>query len=190
MESEHVVLLSGLRMWMQIVLWSIKKLLLVTFLRESMKTGQKNIKQWQMSLQDASVYKILSAGPLARLHAKLDLIWHLFSNMNVLFWCEYSLAVSWSAHAWWVMFETEEDVFIFSWLSTSTHDWNGSAIVYKFFEVILHCGATFSWLWTFRWLSYWFEAAVHTVCHVQIVKALNPNHQGFSPLCLLIYIAL
>lgn len=92
-------------------------LLLVTFQGGSaQRHGKSFITQWQMSCQDASVYKMLSGRPLANLLAKLDLNWHLFSKINILFWCENSLAVPWTACTWWMMAEME-DVLIFSWLS-------------------------------------------------------------------------
>ncbi len=154
------------------------------------RPGQRHITQWQMSHQDGSVYEMLSARPLASRHAKLDLIWHLFSNINILFWCENSLAVPWTASVWWMMPEMEEDVFIFSWLSTCRPDWNGLAIVYKFFWSDPSMWTCLSWPWPLRPLSYWPEAAVYTVCHVHIAKAMNPNYECFSPLSLLIYILL
>lgn len=67
--------------------------------------------------------------PLAGLHAKLDLIWHFFSNINILFWYENSPAAIVGS----MTPEMEEAAFIFSWLSTCSADWNGLAIVYKFF---------------------------------------------------------
>lgn len=67
--------------------------------------------------------------PLAGLHAKLDLIWHFFSNINILFWYENSPAAIVGS----MTPEMEEAEFIFSWLSTCSADWNGLAIVYKFF---------------------------------------------------------
>lgn len=142
-----------------------------------------------MSHQDGSVYKTLSARPLASLHAKLDLIWHLFSNINILFWWENLPAVPWITYVWWMMPETEEDVFIFSWLSTWGANWNGLPIVYKFFWSDPSLWTCLSWPWPLRPLSYWPEAAVYTVCHVHIVNPMNPNYQCFPPLGLqLIYI--
>lgn len=144
-----------------------------------------------MSHQDGYVYKMLSARPLAGLHAKLDLIWHLFSSINILFWWENSLAVPWTARAQrWMMPEMEEGVFIFSWLSTCRAEWNGLAIVYKFFWSDPSLWTHLSWPWPLRPLSYWPAAAVYTVCHVHILKPMNPNYQCFSLPGLLIYILL
>lgn len=130
---------------------------------------------------------MLSARPLASRHAKLDLIWHLFSNINILFWCENSLAMPWTASIWWMMPEMEEDVFIFSWLPTCRADWNGFAIVYKFFWSDPSLWTYLSWPWPLGPLSYWPEAAVYTACHVQIIKAMNLDYQCFSPLGLFTY---
>lgn len=84
-----------------------------------------------------------------------------------------------------MMPEREEDVFIFSWLSTCRADWTGPAIVYKFFWSDPSLWTYLSWPWPLGPLSYRLEAAVHTVCHVQIIKPLNPIYQCFSPLGLL-----
>ena len=116
-----------------------------------------------MSNWDGSVYKMLSSRPLARLHAKLDLIWHLFSNINILFWWENSFAVPLTAGAWWMMPEMEEAVFIFSRLSTCRADWNGHAIVYKFFWSDPSLWTYHSQPWPLRAPSYWPEAAVYTL---------------------------
>lgn len=110
--------------------------------------------------------------------------------MNIWFWCENSPAGPWTASVWWMMPEMEEDVFIFSWLCRCRADWNGLAIVYK----LLWSDPS---LWTglsrprpLRPLSHWPEAAVYTVCHVDIIKATNPkSNQCFSPLsCLFPFI--
>lgn len=137
-----------------------------------------------------SVYKVLCPRASASHHAKLDLIWHLFSSINILFWCENSLAVLWIACAWWMIAEMEEDEVIFSWLSTCRADWNGLSIVYKFFWSDPSLWTYLSWPWSLGLLSYWPEAAVYTVCHVHIVKPMNPNYRCSSPLSLLICILL
>lgn len=136
-------------------------------------------------------FKMLSARRLSSRHAKIDLIfWCIFFNRNILFWSENSVAVPWTVSIWWMMPETEEDAFIFSLLSTCRADWNGLAIVYKFFWSDPSLWTYLSWPWPLRPLSYWPKAAVYTVSHVHIIKATNLNYQCFSPLGLLIYILL
>lgn len=148
------------------------------------------MEHWQMSHQDGSGNKMLSARPLGCLHAKLDLIWHLLSNINVIFWCDNSLSVPWTTCKWWMMPEMEEDVFIFSVLCTCRADSNGLAIVYKFFWSDPSFWTPLLWTWPLRLLSYCPEAAVYTVCHTHIVEPVNPNYRCFSPFRLLIYILL
>lgn len=74
----------------------------------------------------------------------------------------------------------EEYVVIVSWLSTCKADWNGLAIVYKFFWSDPSLWTCLSWPWPLRPLSYWPEAAVYTVCHVHIVNPVNHNSMLFT----------
>lgn len=128
---------------------------------------------------------MVSARPLAGLHTKLDLIWHLFSNINILFWwenswrCQHLVSDAWNGGC---------VLYFFGWLSWCRADWNELAIVYQFFWSDPSLWTWLSWPWPLRPLSHWPEAAVYTLCHVHIVDAVHPNYQSFSPLSLLIYI--
>lgn len=110
--------------------------------------------------------------------------------MNIWFWCENPPAGPWTASVWWMMPEMEEDVFIFSWLCRCMADWNGLAIVYKLLWSDPSLWTGLSQPWPLRPLSHWPEAAVYTVCHVDVIKATSPkSNQCFTPLsCLFPFI--
>lgn len=78
-----------------------------------------------------------------------------------------------SGSGWCTLPETEGEMFIFSWLSTWKADWNGLAIVYKFFWSDPSLWTYLSWPWSDRPLCHWTAAAVYTLCHAHIVKAIE-----------------
>lgn len=95
-----------------------------------------------MSHQDGSVYKMIAARPLACLHAKLDLIWHLFPNINILFWCENWLPRGLPVFGEWCLRWRRTCLFLADYLHAGLIEM-GLPLLTSSFEVILHCKPAF-----------------------------------------------